>query len=326
MKKCYTLLLFSTLTISALMAQQLPQRSPFTSTNFIWNPALTAPDASWEIGASHRQEWVGFNEAPQTTTIYGQYAVPDQPVSLGGFFMLDQIKPLRTNMAGITYVYKVGQKRRRRRRARTEAQVSLGVMATMTHILFDPIDLRSADLADPLLPSGEQNLFRPNFGVGIQYYAKPTGPTKTNFLFGGAAINQLLNNSVLFRQGGNPVSDLRRALHANANLGYHYAGNKVVIEPQVWLSLAGRNILDVQLGVTIEQPNALWGGLLANQDGTLSIQAGYHLPMSTDRAGRSSYLRVGVLGSLSVGDFGPARGLGYEFYVAYRPVDDRRRR
>ena len=90
------------LNCTVLNAQQLPQRTTFGATNFIWNPAMTAFEEHWEAGITHRQEWVGFEDAPQSSAIYGQYPFVKENASLGGFFMLDEIKPLRNNVLALT--------------------------------------------------------------------------------------------------------------------------------------------------------------------------------------------------------------------------------
>ena len=53
---------------------------------------MTAYEQEWEIGVAHHQEWVGFEDAPQTTAIYGQYPFQKQSTSIGGFLLLDKIK------------------------------------------------------------------------------------------------------------------------------------------------------------------------------------------------------------------------------------------
>ena len=131
------LLAIALMTVTNMSAQQLPARSPFASNNFIWNPAMTAVEDYWEVGITHQQEWVGFEDAPETTTIYGQYPVLKENFSLGGFLVLDEIKPIRNNTLALSYAYKLkfGPRKRRRSGPRTQAQLSLGLMLAMQQFL-----------------------------------------------------------------------------------------------------------------------------------------------------------------------------------------------
>ena len=48
-----------------LTAQQIPDRSIFAETAFLWNPAMTGAFPWWELSTSYRQQWLGFDNAPR---------------------------------------------------------------------------------------------------------------------------------------------------------------------------------------------------------------------------------------------------------------------
>lgn len=311
-----SLLVIALLVITSMSAQQLPARSPFASNNFIWNPAMTAVEDYWEVGVTHQQEWVGFEDAPETTTIYGQYPVLKENFSLGGFLVLDEIKPIRNNTLALTYAYKLkfGPRKRRRSGPRTQAQLSLGLMLAMQQVFIDGGDYIVRDAGDPLQPVGELNEFVPNVGLGVFFASRPTGPNDKSFFYAGAGTNQILPQDITFRETL-PTGNLERAFHGNATIGYRSVGTNFVIEPSFWLNTAGKNISNSQVNLNIEYPKAFWGGLSYSLNQTLALQLGYLLPGGfTD----TDTIRLGLLGSFNMGGFGPARGLGYGFYVAYR--------
>jgi type IX secretion system PorP/SprF family membrane protein len=307
---------FGLLVSGGVAAQQLPARSPFAPNNFIWNPAMTAVEDYWEVGVTHQQEFVGFEDAPQTTAIYGAYPMLKQNSSLGGYLVLDEIKPIRNNTLALTYAYKLNfeQRRRRRKGPRQTAQLSLGLMVAMQQVFVDGADYLVRDAGDPLEPVGELNVFVPNVGVGIFFASRPTGPNDQSFFYAGAGTNQLLPQDVTFRDSG-PTGNLQRALHTNATIGYRSAGAKLTVEPSLWLNTAGKNIASSQFNLHVEKPNAFWSGLSYSLNQTLAIQVGYVLPGGFTKA---DTLRLGILGSFNMGGFGAARGLGYGFYLAYR--------
>lgn len=303
--------------LSAAEAQQLPARSPFAPNNFLWNPAMTAVEHFWEVGVTHQQEWVGFEDAPQTTTIFGQYPFQKQNFSLGGFLALDEIKPVRNNTLALTYAYKLGfgpRRSRRRGGPRREAQLSLGLMLAMQQVFIDGGDYLVRDVGDPLQPVGELNEFAPNVGVGVFFASRPTGPQDQSFFYVGAGTNQILPQDITFRETL-PTGNLQRSFHGNATIGYRSHGNALIFEPSLWLNLAGENIANSQFNLHIENPKAFWGGLSYSLNQTLAIQLGYVLPGGFTG---DDTIRMGLLGSFNMGSFGASRGLGYGFYLAYR--------
>lgn len=312
------LLLLGLLGCHIVQAQQLPPRSPFGATDFVWNPAMTAFEEEWEAGITHNQQWVGFEDAPQTTTFYGQYPFLKQNASMGGYLQLDEIRPIRNNVLALTYAYKLtfGPRKRRRRKKgfRKDAQLALGMMISMNHIFVNGADILAQDMDDLLIPLGETDVFKPNMGLGAFFASRPTGPQQRSYFFAGLGANQLLPQSVTLRES-QPTGDLKRTLHGNATIGYNSAGEKLTITPSLWLNYASENLNHSQFNITVERPLAFWGGLSYSFNQTLAFQAGYILPNSM---ADGDQLRIGLMGSFNFGDFGPPRGLGYAFYLGYR--------
>jgi len=299
-----------------LKAQQLPARSPFDATGFLWNPAMTAFEHQWEAGVAHHQEWVGFEDAPQTTAIYGQYPFQKQSTSIGGFLLLDEIKPIRNNMIALTYAYKLGfgSKRRKKTGPRKEAQLSIGLMLAMNQVFIQGADYIVQDPNDPLQPVGELNELTPNIGTGVFFASKPAGQYNGSYFFAGIGTNQLLAKD-LFVQDGDLAGNLRRSFHSNASIGYHSVGNQLTIEPSFWFNTAGANILNSQFNLKFEHTKAFWAALHYSLNQTLGVQLGYKLPGSFGQEGQ---LRIGIHSSFNMGGFGAERGLGYGFYLAYQ--------
>lgn len=145
MKKLYWIFLLFPLLSNA---QQLPERSSFYSNSFIWNPAMTGLWDYWELGLTYRQEWLGFEDAPVTATLNVQYPFPKEHMSLGGFFMHDNINPIVMNSFGFTYAYRVDLGRRR-----TDL-LTIGLMGTLNHFFVDGKEIVVNDQDDPLVPTG----------------------------------------------------------------------------------------------------------------------------------------------------------------------------
>ena len=140
------------------------------------------------------------------------------------------------------------------------------------------------------------------------------GRGEKSFLYIGAGTNQLLPSDFTFRETP-PAGNLARSFHGNAVLGYRSASENLVIEPSIWINMAGENVINGQIGFTLEKPRAFWTGLHYNINQTVNFQLGYNL---ADGFTDDGMIKIGAMATYNVGDFGATRGLGYEFYLAYQ--------
>lgn len=294
---------------SSLSAQQLTQRSPFSETSFIWNPAMTAPWDYWEMGVNYRQEWMGFQDAPTTATLQMQYPFERENMSLGGFFIHDNASPITLNSVGFAYAYRMQLDRRRGGR-----QLSIGLNATLSHIYVNGLEIVVNDQDDDLIPTGENNKISPNLGFGVFYTSYSRDEFDKTFFFAGLAANQVLPLSVLLDDfGGN--ANLTRTLHGNLILGTRIINRDVYIQPAAWVNFSAPNITEVNLNVKLEKQEAFWAGLNYSTTQTIGIQGGAILNNDFTRDGT---MRIGTAGTFNIGQFGKFRGLGFEFYLAYQ--------
>lgn len=287
--------------------QQLSSGTPFQNYRFIWNPAMTAPNEHWETGLSFRQEWLGFEGAPQTATIHGQYPFLRENMSLGGFFMYDDVGPIRFSTLAVTYAYKFEPRFIR------GDQLSIGVMAMMNQFFVDGLDVKVKDEDDALLLVNESSQFKPNAGIGIYYTTYARDTYRKTYYYAGIAANQLLPSDVTFENVGSE-GNLKRVIHANALVGARFINDEFFVEPSLWFNYSAPNLVNAMLSVRIEQYKAFWAGLSFSTDQTMGIQVGYIVP---DLWIRDGDLRIGALGSYNIGDFGRARGMGFEIYCGY---------
>lgn len=296
----------------ALFAQQLPYASSFSETNFIWNPALTATAEYWEVAATYRQQWSGFNDAPRTATASVQYPFLDRNMSIGASIMHDETLPLKFNAISFSYAYKL------QLGIFNEDQLSIGLMGTMSEYEVDSRSIIVNDAADFLLPSDEASKIIPNAGAGIFYRTYAYSDFDRNYVYGGVGVNQLFGSNLNFDTDGNPTN-LKRELHGNAILGARFINDILALEPTVWLNYASKNLYNVNLGVKVERYESFWAGLSFSSDQTATLQAGVILKNGLLKDG---LLRIGTLATYNRGTVGQYQGLGYEFYIAYRFEQD----
>lgn len=311
MRNLYFKLTFITASFFPLVGwgQQLSSRSPFSETSFMWNPAMTAPYDYWEMGLNYRQEWMGFKDAPRTATMQVEYPFEAENMSLGGYFIHDSTSPITLNTAGFTYAYRLQLGRRQ-----GLEQLSIGLNATLSHVYVNGMDLVVNDQDDELLPSGENNKVSPNIGFGLFYTSYSRDDFSRTYFFAGLAVNQILPLSVLLDDFGGS-GNLERALHGNMIIGTRIVNGEMFIQPSAWIDFSMPSIISSNLNVKLELEEAFWAGLNYSTTQTVSIQGGVIVHNDFTQDGT---MRIGTSASYNVGQFGKLRGLGFEFYLAYR--------
>lgn len=270
---------------------------------------MTAPWDYWEMGVNYRQEWLGFKDAPRTTTLQVQYPFERENMSLGGYFLNDNASPITMNTAGFAYAYRLQLGRRR-----GGPQLSLGVNATLSHIYFNALELVVNDPDDEVMPAGENNKITPNIGFGAFYTSYSRDEFDRSFFFAGMAVNQVLPQSVILDDFGGSAN-LKRAIHGNATVGTRIVNGEIYIQPAVWINYSAVSILDINLNFKLEQEEAFWAALNYSLSQTLAMQGGFVLKNDFTRDGT---MRIGTSASFNIGQFGKFRGVGFEFYLAYQ--------
>ena len=289
-----------------LMAQQLPQAGQITATNFIWNPAMTAPMNYWEVGAFHRQQWMGFNDAPRTTGVGFQSPIADQNMSIGGFIQHDQIHPLHSNAISFTYAYKL--------RFNREHQLSIGALVSLSEYHFNRDNVTVNDGTDLLIPTDATTSMSPNAGLGLYYQSYAGSDFEKTYYYAGIGTNQLLPASQFF-EGDEVLINFKRAIHGNAVFGARIIKDNFALEPSVWFNYANPKLVNTNVRLHTEYYRTFWAGASFATSGTATFQAGVMLKNGILKDG---LLRVGMIATYNLGTLGVYQGTGYEAYIAYR--------
>lgn len=289
-----------------LQAQQMQEASIIDATNFIQNPAMTAPLEYWEAAALHRQQWVGFEDAPRTTSASYQHPFVDQNMSMGVFIQHDQVHPLQANSISFTYAYKLKFAR--------QHQLSIGAVGSLTEYHINNGDIVTSDTNDSIIPGDGTSQMIPNAGLGIYYRSYTGGDFDETYYYAGIASNQLLSSDLMF-QGEQEPANFRRALHGNAVFGMRIISGDLALEPSVWINYSNPKILDSNVRFKLEYFEKFWTGLGFSTSGNTTFQAGVILKNGFLKDGQ---LRIGTIVDYNFGTLGAYQGMGYGAYIAYR--------
>ena len=211
-------LLLAILSSEFMTAQQDPQYTQYMYNMNVVNPAYAGSKEGLSITALYRNQWSGFDGAPETFTFSAHSPLGDK-VGLGLSAIKDELGPVsETNVyADFSYTLEIGG----------NTKVALGVKAGAT---FHDVGLTDLELQDPNDPFFSQDISNtyPNVGAGAFLYGD-------NF-YVGLSVPNLLNSVHLDENGLKYGSETN---HYFATAGYVFqVSENVKLKPSVMVKSA----------------------------------------------------------------------------------------
>lgn len=179
-----------------LVAQQEPQFTQFNDNMLYFNPAYAGSKEAINVTAMHRDQWVGFQGRPITSTISLNTPLSYKSLGFGLSLVSDQLGIIDQKMvfADISYTIKFNNK----------SKLSFGIKGGVNSLSLGS-SFNTTTQNDPNLNSENINRFNPNFGFGMYYY--------TPKFFCGISMPKMVENTY---DGTNVNSESR---HYYANIG-----------------------------------------------------------------------------------------------------------
>ncbi len=318
MKAIYVFI-FVFIFFSNLQSQQLANISSFYDNGFLWNPALTGRNNSFEVSATHEQEWVGFDDAPKYSTISLQYPfykyAKSTQSSIGVSVDLDNIGPLQKIGFNGTYSYRfkpqlLGNK---------NDHLSIGFGVQIGKYQYDPSGLNGYDgLAnDPTVSDEIKNSLSPNLNIGFNYISNTQYFNSKDLYYFGLSINQAIPNRI------SSLPLMHTALHSTLSAGYRfYIDKRTVshIEPNIMAIYAFQKAFLAMFNVRYNVDDKWWLSVGIATNGEYFGQTGVILDEDSFIGGLlpGSQLLIGVKVDYTFGLFNAYRGVGYEGMVSFR--------
>jgi len=185
---------------STTVAQQDPQYTQYMYNQAIINPAYAGSKDALSIVGLYRNQWVGFDGAPETKTLSGHSPIGEK-IGLGLSFISDSHGPVKENniYADFSYTINIGE----------ESKLALGLKAGVTlHDIALNSGVTTAVTGDPLF-SSDASKTNPNAGIGAFYY--------TDKYFVGLSMPNILNSTHLDANGREYGSEVQ---HYFLSAGY----------------------------------------------------------------------------------------------------------
>lgn len=168
------------LTVENTFSQQDPQFTQYFDNALFVNAAYAGSTGMLSATSIHREQWVGFDGRPSSTTVSLHSPLSYESVGLGLTAVRDILGPINQTMIYGDFSYSL--------KLNEQSKLAFGLKGGATIISTQTNSLITTDSYDPNLVQNVQNKVNPNFGTGIYYH--------TPSFFLGAAIPKLLEQSI----------------------------------------------------------------------------------------------------------------------------------
>lgn len=273
-----TFVLLALISSVSLQAQQRSIYSQYMFNGLTINPAYSATDMASNLSLHHRQQWVGLDGAPQTTTLSFYTPTGYSSLSLGGLVAYDRIGANSQSEAAISAAFKVD--------LTEEVQLAAGLNIGVANGGGDLHLLPPTD--DPLFARNERNLDG-IVGAGLMLYS--------NSFYLGVSAPQLQN--ITFREVNNGLTESKFKRH------YYVAGGYLInisddfklkpnflmrfvegSQPQYDINLSAQFLQRLWLGVSYRTLESI--NILAQYEFSPKFQLTYSYDVLTSVSGKVS--------------------------------------
>lgn len=236
------------------LAQQELQYTQFMFNKMGYNPGYAGSFESPTIVAVYRQQWLGFDGAPNTQAISYNQPLLNNRVGVGANLVRASLGITRTMTIDIAYCYKTPLRR---------GYLGIGLQASLRHLYQDWTDprLHTSRPDDPSVPLEPKSKLVPNFGVGLFY----TGPN----WYAGLAAPRFVSNNIDFAENGGVLS--REVQHFNGMVGITFHPTEDLdLTPQVLVKYVFHAPVDADVNLSLMVKHKFYGGLTYRTGGETS--------------------------------------------------------
>lgn len=249
---------------SGLDAQQLPVYNQYLFNKYLINPAVAGSDGYTSINLTTRQQWAGYQGAPQTysLSINGRllkqkylirHNVFDRKVfrqrsegrvGLGGTVFSDINGLVRRTGFSTSYTYHIW--------LQGATQLSFGLAFTGYHYKIDQRQIQFEDPDEPWLNTDfRKGIFVPDFNFGVYLLNRKYAI--------GFSAQDLMEGFI--RAGSQAYRDLKveRSYYLFGNYDFEPNG-KTLIRPSLLIKMTDHLRPQADIGVTYSHDNKLWVG------------------------------------------------------------------
>jgi type IX secretion system PorP/SprF family membrane protein len=268
-------------------AQQDPQFTQYFDNALFVNPAYAGSTGMLTATTIHREQWVGFEGRPSSTTLSLHTPLTYQSVGVGITAVRDAIGPLRQNMfyGDFSYSLKLTEK----------SKLSFGLKAGLNIISSETSTLQTTQSGDVNLMNNLRSRINPNFGFGVYYH--------TPKFFAGLSTPKLIEQSI----DGSETNKERR--HYFGILGAIIPVNAAwKIRPTSQVKATIGAPISIDLSVAGIYQDKIWFGSMYRFNAAFGVFAQYQISPS---------FRIGLASDFSTTKIRNYNSGTYEFLLSY---------
>ena len=167
--------------VGMIFAQQDPQYTNYMYNMDVINPAYAGSRETISGGILYRDQYSGFEGAPETKTFFINSPVGEK-VGLGLSFINDEIGPVKENNVYVDFSYRLD--------LGINNHLAFGVKGGVTNHDIGAGDLATVDDLDPKLVNTSE--WSPNVGTGVYYY--------TDKFYASASVPNIIESRFLNKE------------------------------------------------------------------------------------------------------------------------------
>ncbi len=260
----WLLLLASVMMAAGLEAQQLPVYSQYLFNKYLINPAVAGSDGYTSINLTTRQQWAGYQGAPQTYSLSAQgrllkqkYLIRDNifdkkifkphtegKVGIGATVFSDINGLVRRTGFSTSYAYHIW--------LQGGTQLSFGLAFTGYHYKIDQRQIQFEDPDEPWMNTDfRKGIFVPDFNFGAYLLNRKFAV--------GLSVQDMMEGFI--KAGSQAYRDLKiqRTYYIFGNYDFE-PDNKSLIQPSLLVKMSEQFRPQADIGLTYSYDNKIWVG------------------------------------------------------------------
>lgn len=295
-KKYLVLLLLSGLFSNSLKAQSDIKLSVQNFQPLVINPAYAGSYQGLAVSAMHSSQWTGFDGAPKTQFLTGNYRFTNDKVGVGLSLYKDEIGPVNEfNFEG-NYSYNVI--------LNDELRLTLGLKVGLNNFDIDYNKLHIENPGEVTGLDGDLSQLSPIVGAGLYLYNEN--------LFFGLSTPTFIKTKYL---DSNNTNISKRNIYLYSNLGYLFQfENDFSLTPIVQYRYTANAPSSLVFMANLEWKDSFFGGLNTDFDSSIGAFAGVRFLQNFKAA--YSY-------ESSLNDFSGYNGGSHTFVLTYEFSKDK---
>lgn len=247
--------------LSGVSAQQDAQFTQYMYNTQVFNPAYVGTTRHTSVSALHRQQWVGVEGSPQTSTV-SLNAPLKKGLGIGGTFIHDAIGVTNEANASVDIAYRLKLDR--------QYTLSMGIKVGMNYMStnFDELQIFQPGEA---IGQGPARRISPTAGAGVYYYSRK--------FYAGLSVPNFVPTTV---SETDPVLTVRERIHANFIMGYvHKVNRDLKIKPAGIIQYVNGAPVNWQASTNLLFKDKFVGGLAYQWKNNASVLLGLYIKERT---------------------------------------------